>query len=576
MDRIVKSIEVKNYKAFKEGTLHLDPFSLLIGTNSSGKSSLLKLVLMLAQSNTVTKDNFIIPYGSLIDLGENKNIFFNQDTDKTLTLKFNLNNLDLDSLRIDLRRSVATSYHRLIQNIQRKFFVLEEEDKNSISIREKIKETSYLITSIRHTFDRDKVIDIDFFEFITSEIKKLNRKLRKFSPSQTQPLLEDDKIYYSDIIDERNHTRYNALYNLNQYINNLLNSTRFIVELENVGKINSISYQIKDFKGKLKVVSVSILSSNGKIALTTWNKNTKRSSINIESNLLDTTRLNKDLPKIKKNLTMNGMSILWKGHGYLPTQKIIKHMGEDGPSFIFSSLLQYITSQVRRDFRATDIHHVSPLRFNPERYFLMDRNTINRSSISSSGTKILSILDKEPSIKEEINRWLKKFELEVDTNDITHIIQSIKITNSGLSLDITDVGFGISQILPVILISVLAKPGELTIIEQPEIHIHPKMQSELADFFIEQINKNKYFLIETHSEALLKRLRRRMAEHNSDKNMGIASNRVAIHYVEKRRDKRSGSQINKIKISDSGAFTWPSDFNDNDIEDTIAFMQHQG
>ncbi|WP_207218644.1 AAA family ATPase [Vibrio vulnificus] len=74
MDRIVKSIEVKNYKAFKEGTLHLDPFSLLIGTNSSGKSSLLKLVLMLAQSNTVTKDNFIIPYGSLIDLGENKNI----------------------------------------------------------------------------------------------------------------------------------------------------------------------------------------------------------------------------------------------------------------------------------------------------------------------------------------------------------------------------------------------------------------------------------------------------------------------------------------------------------------------
>ena len=75
VDRIVKSIEVKNYKAFKDGTLYLDPFTLLIGTNSSGKSSLLKLILMLSQSSDKNSKDFVVPYGKLTDLGENKNIF---------------------------------------------------------------------------------------------------------------------------------------------------------------------------------------------------------------------------------------------------------------------------------------------------------------------------------------------------------------------------------------------------------------------------------------------------------------------------------------------------------------------
>jgi len=74
-----------------------------------------------------------------------------------------------------------------------------------------------------------------------------------------------------------------------------------------------------------------------------------------------------------------------------------------------------------------------------------------------------------------------------------------------------DVGFGISQVLPIIVQGFLSKDDSITIIEQPEIHLHPMMQSDLADLFIDVIESTttngKILFIETHSESILKRLR---------------------------------------------------------------------
>ena len=104
---------------------------------------------------------------------------------------------------------------------------------------------------------------------------------------------------------------------------------------------------------------------------------------------------------------------------------------------------------------------------------------------------------------------------------IKDIIHQIVVKQNSLDLDITDVGFGVSQVLPVIIQGFLSKERSITLVEQPEIHLHPKMQADLADLFIDiAINKNvkkgsssKYLIIETHSEYLLKRLRRRISEN---------------------------------------------------------------
>jgi predicted ATPase len=87
-------------------------------------------------------------------------------------------------------------------------------------------------------------------------------------------------------------------------------------------------------------------------------------------------------------------------------------------------------------------------------------------------------------------------------------------------VDLPDVGFGISQVLPVLVQCFYAPPGSIILMEQPEIHLHPSAQSALADVMIDVINsrengkdRNIQLIIETHSEHFLRRLQRRIAEN---------------------------------------------------------------
>lgn len=95
----------------------------------------------------------------------------------------------------------------------------------------------------------------------------------------------------------------------------------------------------------------------------------------------------------------------------------------------------------------------------------------------------------------------------------------VRLTRSDQWMDILDVGFGISQVLPVIVQLFYAEPGSTIIMEQPELHLHPSAQAGLADVMIAAIhareneeNRNIQLIIETHSEHFLRRLQRRIAE----------------------------------------------------------------
>jgi predicted ATPase len=86
-------------------------------------------------------------------------------------------------------------------------------------------------------------------------------------------------------------------------------------------------------------------------------------------------------------------------------------------------------------------------------------------------------------------------------------------------VDLPDVGFGISQVLPVLVQCFYAPSGSIILMEQPEIHLHPSAQSALADVMIDAINsrengadRNIQVVLETHSEHFLRRLQRRIAE----------------------------------------------------------------
>ncbi|MCL3781386.1 hypothetical protein EMN47_13430 [Prolixibacteraceae bacterium JC049] len=203
---------------------------------------------------------------------------------------------------------------------------------------------------------------------------------------------------------------------------------------------------------------------------------------------------------------------------------------------------------------------------------MLDKDKINLTLDTLDGDAIADVLKDNSRIKTSVNNWLEKFNLAVDVEEFKEVIHHLKVKQNNLNLDITDVGFGISQILPVIIQGFLSPSNSTTIIEQPEIHLHPKIQAELADLFIDIVkksSKDKKIIIETHSEYLLKRLRRRISE-------GVISPKdVAICLFNPSNGEES-AYINEIEIEEKGFFDWPLEFYGGELlKDTTEFLKNQ-
>ena len=128
----------------------------------------------------------------------------------------------------------------------------------------------------------------------------------------------------------------------------------------------------------------------------------------------------------------------------------------------------------------------------------------------------------------------------------------------------SDIGAGVSQVIPV-LVSVLDTASKVTSIEQPELHLHPAVQCSLGDLFVREVNKDaeRFFLIESHSEHLLLRLMRRMREtaagREESSDLRLNSETLAVLFVETIEGQ---SQYREITISERGKLKdeWPGGF----------------
>ncbi len=151
-------------------------------------------------------------------------------------------------------------------------------------------------------------------------------------------------------------------------------------------------------------------------------------------------------------------------------------------------------------------------------------------------------------------------------NKIHGLISTTRLVNKNTGVDSTllDVGFGISQILPVIAAIYLHKKG-LHIFEQPEIHLHPVSQADLADLFISAIAYDKYYLIETHSEHFINRLRTRVAQGE------ISPEKICILYL---RNRTGELEVEEISLLENGSFKGlPDDFFGEALNETRAIME---
>ncbi len=170
-------------------------------------------------------------------------------------------------------------------------------------------------------------------------------------------------------------------------------------------------------------------------------------------------------------------------------------------------------SQFLMEYGDESFNYIGSFRLPPERTYYRKPNA---SKIGVNGEGYIDqIIEWEESDKEKYNELIEavtemglfktikankmkggRFELNVQVNE-----------NSELA-SLTDVGFGISQFLPIIVADLQMEDGSCLAISQPEIHLHPKIQATLGDYFCKQVNNtDKQYIVETHSEYLINRMR---------------------------------------------------------------------
>ena len=233
-----------------------------------------------------------------------------------------------------------------------------------------------------------------------------------------------------------------------------------------------------------------------------------------------------------------------------------------------------ITSELRRLF------YLGPLREFPQRAYVISGQA--PSDVGVRGERSAEVLwfasrtkRQRQQILESINRWVKEFgiakEVKLQRLGRSNQYQVLFVdAATNLPVNIADVGFGASQLLPIIVQGFYTPPGSVLLVEQPEIHLHPKAQATLGNLLMEVVKSGeRQIIVETHSEHLLARIQRRIAEQE------FSHEQVAIYYFEPTPD---GTKIHRIELDEYGqlAEPIPEGFFEEGLEEALAHMKAIG
>ena len=137
-------------------------------------------------------------------------------------------------------------------------------------------------------------------------------------------------------------------------------------------------------------------------------------------------------------------------------------------------------------------------------------------------------------------------------------------------VNISDVGFGVSQTLPVLVALLAAKPGQAVYIEQPEIHLHPRAQVRLADVLAEAAKRGVRVIAETHSSLLLRAVQTLVAKGE------LSPDLVKLHWFV-RNENDGSTEVRSAELDEQGAYgDWPMDFDDVELRSEGDYLDAVG
>lgn len=540
-DASLRKLSIQNFKAFGEMVdVPIRPITLIFGENSSGKSSILHSLLFLNQMQYQPQEQLAdITYtkigGNSVDLGGIPQLLY----------KHSENN------KLQFRIEVLCDINNLID----KFFGMGSVDKF-----EKLRElkSSFTLT-IAITLSKDTALEqVNYFIDSIPAYSFTNFKIDSNLSNVSSARLPESASRLIYTIENINRKIFSYL-DQNKFFNKIFRDVRIPGHLRHQNNIKYNKITFDDFIKIINNTNIPLLRSRSR----------SRPTINTSMVLFDRSLIANIQIENVDDPNQEQMTIL---------------------AVLFDFIMRI--EDLQPFAQISNITYLGPIRTIPTRNF-DTLDSINRDP--STGSTAWDKLANDDQLRISVNRWLDKFGTNkqitteqlvdtaqlrkivsesVSTTQIEDIIKQLATRNllrfydpqKDIHLSHRDLGVGISQVLPV-LVNSIANSDTTVLIEQPELHLHPRLQGDLADLFIDTAIKGEQqntFIIETHSEALILRLLRRVRE-------GIINpDDIAILYVS---PSEHGSMVKHIRIDAEGDFLdrWPNGFFEETYRDRMGF-----
>lgn len=605
--KLLRKIGFENYKSFKNYTeLEIKPITVLVGPNSAGKSSIIKLLKILAQSTLFPLSNKLLntKRGPFITINDTREMVFDYSMKKILKIDMTFDRIQImpddygDTINFCFRSPIK------VKSLSESKYVIKTtkfiEDAKSPKTfrgfnRNKTKEKSETLTFVnslnpfnkqdfRLSYDLSHNIQKrfqDFYKFIDKDLKEI---IRKYIKVNTQ---KKDLIYFFIYLLRRD-IEYKIKYNSFYLFNNSCNEFEQYSKEEYLNDIcrNCAEYfENNDVNMKHNIDDIDITS--------------KVREINIEKKYFHYNNFYRSelLEKIKvicKGINSSFNSLKESNELQMTTlisflyERIFFPIFENEYNLIENKLSEMnINQSINSCFN--NFSTFAALREKPKSFY--DSQDIGEFipelSYMNDASKYLTNINIVANYFYKILGFNEKFYIkQIKEKSSFHSYYTIAITSSNnKNYDLSNVGFGHSQIIPFILKSVAVcksnSENELTLFEQPELHLHPNIQYKLAELFenygMLQLDKDgetfsrkdkrtSQLVIETHSEHLIRGFQVQVAKGNLNKDD------IAIYYVSK--DENGVSSIKEMELHDNGLFKskWPKGFFDVTLEASLELL----
>jgi len=471
---MLDNITLENFKGFQKlNNLKIKPITILCGTNSCGKTSILQSILLLKQTlESKNPNQTLLLNGRFVKLGYFQDLIFQKKENSSVKLSINIK---------DKGNSKFQNFSNFIQpteNAHRKQFLFN----------------TYIQVDIDFQYINDTLL-IDKLHF--------------------QSTLENSDSSFSNLSINiaKNNSDYFIKWNNIKIEEKWTGETNAALNFSNIFNVSLDLDNIKDFTEKYKR-QVELSNLVGIFSL-----------------------INDCLKDEYAKITYLGPLRGEPEREYIYRNEIME-VGNKGENAAFIFLSQ----------------QEKPIKD----HFFYNKNTDNFEKIQ------------ETDLKHAVNKWLNQMNIKDFEAKILNKIIYLNLAASSYDsteVGIADVGFGVSQIFPIVLEGLRMDKGNTLLLEQPEIHLHPNLQMQLSDYFISLALSGKNIIAETHSDHIINRLVRRIVEDEKHN----LSDLIGIYFI---KPSENGSVFEEINIDESKGITnWPIDFFDQTANEQMRIMQ---